>query len=332
MAGILSSGALPAASGAHEGKVYVNDHSALVAIPGVGGVRGEKLRIGEHVACAKVKNITGAEKWAWFKVARSAVTEGTWHATAFDRELFFIAVSSSQLLEKKAITVAAEIEVAVLSRDLAMLAEYQRTNFQNTALQWQLVIEWGLKNSVAAATGGTFTSTHGTDTINATGHGMSDGQTVKLSTTGTLPAGLSAGAAYYVRDAAADTFKLALTAGGAAINLTDDGSGTHTFSPQTASANLAGIAWHATPILAETTHVTRDPATIKFGCKVDRTAADAWVSYKSLNGISTAAGSTPTSSEFFVRARLCRFDTQDGMIHPVGLACLRFAEGKAEVR
>lgn len=331
VAAILASGALPAASSTHEGKVYVNDHSALVTIPGIGGVRGEKLRIGEHVACARVKNVTGSEKFAWFKVARVASTEGTWHATAFERELFLIAVSASQLLEKKSLEVSAEIELAVLSRDLAALAEYQRTAFENTILQWQLVIEWGTKSSVAAATGGTFTSTHASDLINATGHGLSDGQTVKLTTSGTLPAGLSPGTTYCVRDAAANTFKLALTAGGAAINLSDDGTGTHTFTPQTATRNLETVTWNATPLLTETLHLTRDPVAVKFGCKVDRTGASTFAAYKVLHGITSAADSTPTSAEMFLRGRLRCFDTQDGIVHPVGVVCLRLASGSAKV-
>jgi hypothetical protein len=60
-----------------------------------------------------------------------------------------------------------------------------------------------------------------TDVITLTGHGFADTQRVKFSAI-TGGAGLSAGTTYFVRDATADTFKLAATSGGAAINFTTD--------------------------------------------------------------------------------------------------------------
>lgn len=71
------------------------------------------------------------------------------------------------------------------------------------------------------------TSTFAADTINATAHGLVDTNKVQLSTSGTLPAPLQENTDYFVVSAAANTFKVALTSGGAAINLTDDGTGTH---------------------------------------------------------------------------------------------------------
>lgn len=67
------------------------------------------------------------------------------------------------------------------------------------------------------------------DTFNAAGHGMSNGDRVQLygGWSGALPTGtgLTAGALLYVVSAATDTFKLSLTSGGAAIDLTAAGSG-----------------------------------------------------------------------------------------------------------
>lgn len=71
------------------------------------------------------------------------------------------------------------------------------------------------------------TSTFAADTLNATAHGLLDTQKVQLSTTGTLPAPLQENTDYFVVSVAANTFKVSLTSGGAAINLTDDGTGTH---------------------------------------------------------------------------------------------------------
>lgn len=73
----------------------------------------------------------------------------------------------------------------------------------------------------------TVTSTFATDLLNATAHGLLDTNKVQFSTSGTLPAPLKPNTDYFVRDATSNTFKVALTSGGTAINLADDGTGTH---------------------------------------------------------------------------------------------------------
>ena len=67
------------------------------------------------------------------------------------------------------------------------------------------------------------------DTLTLIAHGIADKTRVRFSNSGgALPTGLAAATDYYVRDGAANTFKVAATPGGAAINLTADGSGTTT--------------------------------------------------------------------------------------------------------
>lgn len=61
-----------------------------------------------------------------------------------------------------------------------------------------------------------------------TAHGLADGQAIQLLTTGALPVGLTAGTTYYIVNSAADTFQLAATLGGTAIDTTGTQSGTHT--------------------------------------------------------------------------------------------------------
>ena len=64
-----------------------------------------------------------------------------------------------------------------------------------------------------------------------TGNANTTGQAVKFTTTGTLPAGLTANTVYFVLTVsqAAGTFKVTTTiAGGTTVNITDTGSGTHT--------------------------------------------------------------------------------------------------------
>ncbi len=62
----------------------------------------------------------------------------------------------------------------------------------------------------------------------ATAHGLPNGVSVVLSTTGALPTGLVAGTTYYVVSTAADTFQLSATSGGSAINTSGSQSGVHT--------------------------------------------------------------------------------------------------------
>lgn len=73
-----------------------------------------------------------------------------------------------------------------------------------------------------------FTAEDSTDVITVDGHGWSDGQTIVFFDAGgasALPTGITEGTIYYVRDATTDTFKVAATSGGAAIDLTSDGAG-----------------------------------------------------------------------------------------------------------
>lgn len=71
-------------------------------------------------------------------------------------------------------------------------------------------------------------------------HGQANGDRVILSTTGALPTGLTAGSTYFVSNKTANTFELSATLGGASINTSSAGSGTHTaHSTSTHAANLA---------------------------------------------------------------------------------------------
>ena len=64
-----------------------------------------------------------------------------------------------------------------------------------------------------------------TDTINITGHGETDGNIVVFDTINTTT-GITKNTDYYVINATTDTFQIAATEGGAAIELTNKGSGT----------------------------------------------------------------------------------------------------------
>lgn len=90
-------------------------------------------------------------------------------------------------------------------------------------------IEWKTNNEQL----GVFVADSSTDVITKTAHGLTNGTYARVSNIGgLLPAPLDAGTDYYVRDVTTDTFKLALTAGGSAINITTNGTGTQILSNQ----------------------------------------------------------------------------------------------------
>ena len=73
-----------------------------------------------------------------------------------------------------------------------------------------------------------FTATAATDALASAAHGLSDGDTIRLSNTGgALPSPLAAGTDYFVVSAAVGTLQVSLTSGGAAVDLADAGTGTH---------------------------------------------------------------------------------------------------------
>ena len=64
-------------------------------------------------------------------------------------------------------------------------------------------------------------------------HGLLNTNIVQVTTTGTLPTGLSLSTNYYVVSETTNNFKLALTSGGSAIAFTDIGGGTHSWHKPT---------------------------------------------------------------------------------------------------
>lgn len=64
--------------------------------------------------------------------------------------------------------------------------------------------------------------------VTSTAHGLAANTPVTFTTTGALPTGLSVGTIYYVRNPATDTYEVSATSGGASINTSSAGSGTHT--------------------------------------------------------------------------------------------------------
>ncbi len=116
------------------------------------------------------------------------------------------------------------------------------TNVKSTAglaLQVAAWLELEATTFDVAASGGTaFTADAATDVITSTAHGLTNTQAVILVSSTTLPAGLAANTVYYVRDATTDTFKLATSSGGIAIDITDTGTGTHKWRRPTCTVRM----------------------------------------------------------------------------------------------
>jgi hypothetical protein len=122
------------------------------------------------------------------------------------------------------------------------------------------------------------------DICTKTAHNLHNGDPVTLSTTDTLPAGLSAGGTYYIVAATTDTFKLSLTPGGAAIDITSTGTGTHTVTVADGTTDVVFVeVWEAA------------------GLKRRVSPEDYTVAITTADSITVSAfGSTPTSGQYQV--------------------------------
>lgn len=118
----------------------------------------------------------------------------------------------------------------------------------------------GVKYGLGSGTA--FTVTAANDTIDITSHGFSNGDRFILSSTTTLPAGLSAETLYYVVEATTNTFKLSLTVGGAAIDITDAGTGTHYLHTQFKVPDLRGSVVVGSGQKSVTASVTESNTTV----------------------------------------------------------------------
>lgn len=94
--------------------------------------------------------------------------------------------------------------------------------------------------SAATAIAGTFTTTHGTETFNRVAHGFQtgDGPYQLTNSGGALPGGTATLTNYWIIRDSADAFKLATSLAnalaGTNILISDDGTGTHTITPNSA--------------------------------------------------------------------------------------------------
>ncbi|MCB1209193.1 MAG: hypothetical protein KDK97_07700 [Verrucomicrobiales bacterium] len=130
-----------------KGKVYQNQTSAAIRIPGGKGRRSMDVQPGEWASF---------DGRVWYKVQRFG-TETSFYPADFNRERFTIAVNDKQLRLKKVFELKFGFECAILTNRLTSQAEFANSIF-NTEAQWQLVLEWGefSQENTPAITGSNF--------------------------------------------------------------------------------------------------------------------------------------------------------------------------------
>ena len=87
-------------------------------------------------------------------------------------------------------------------------------------------------NASVGFLGSVFTVTIASPGVFSTSLNLGNGTALVLSTTGTLPTGLTVGTVYYVVNVSGTQFNLAATPGGSAINTSGTQTGVHSFSPR----------------------------------------------------------------------------------------------------
>jgi hypothetical protein len=164
-----------------------------------------------------------------------------------------------------------------------------------------------------------------------TGHGLSNGQTVAFTTTGTLPGGLTAGANYFVVAAAANTFQVSATSGGTSIDTSaGGGSGTHTAKLTSGAGfgvgdTVTGAASGATGVVTASLLMTGTWAVDPVGSLVFASTTGTFSSGEALSvGGVTRAQSTSASTQI-TRAAGGRVETVVGNF--TGSATTRKAYG-----
>ena len=93
------------------------------------------------------------------------------------------------------------------------------------------VSSWDQQSVTNAATASQAFTAATSDIITSATHGLLTDDLIKCTTSDTLPAGLANDVIYYVKKIDANTFTLALSSGGADVDITDTGTGTHTWHP-----------------------------------------------------------------------------------------------------
>lgn len=171
---------------------------------------------------------------------------------------------------------------------------------------WYALLATGWVNTTA--TNATFTADAGTDFITSNAHNLQDWDKVVLTTSGTLPAGLALSTGYFVRDRTDNTFKLCSQPYDTAIDITDTGSWTHTWTNLqgtiklsfTAKKNLRVVLFSGVPTASSLLRMAvNDDGGLKYGTNMTTGWAASSVN-SSLKSWTELAGANGWSAKFMV--------------------------------
>jgi len=113
-------------------------------------------------------------------------------------------------------------------RDPVDLADYTAKVYGETEARGSWITEG--TTGITKRPTKTFTASASNDRITSNGHKVEELQQVVLSNSGgALPAGLSASTRYFARNVSPNDFQLSVRPSGALVNITDAGTGTHSF-------------------------------------------------------------------------------------------------------
>lgn len=104
------------------------------------------------------------------------------------------------------------------------------------------------------------------------------------------------------------------------------GTKTRDATPGTTGKNIAGITWRGTPILSQEIVVTPLATAHRFGIDITRSlidSVDTLTTTRLLYGAQEGGVVSPSSSDFALRARLIRFDTENNESDPKGATAIR---------
>ena len=100
-------------------------------------------------------------------------------------------------------------------------SEYANNSYEN--LVRKIASQYGINVTTD------FTVDTSTNQISASNHGLSTDDILLFTSSGTLPSPLSANNAYFIVKSSSDTFKVSTEKGGDVVDITDTGSGTHSY-------------------------------------------------------------------------------------------------------
>lgn len=160
-----------------------------------------------------------------------------------DRQFFSASVCDNASPAASDVAVSGSVDFAVqfAQMGVAEVVAQGEVNVKSTAGSTAQVTAWlehGGNSIDVGTNGGTVFTAAVSDTCTSTAHGLSNGDVLLLTTSNTLPTGLSLATPYYVINKTNDTFELSASSGGAAVDITGTGTGVHKWHNPTATVTL----------------------------------------------------------------------------------------------